>query len=109
MKEIIKYFGVDHQRRKFAEENLELQEAIIEYQNACKRMDGMPAEYAEGYLAGYKRHLIEEIADNIVLIGEFIKYFDIPMNIVEEVGRFKIKRTHNRIREEQLNGKRTTR
>lgn len=109
MKEIIKYFGVDHQRRKFAEENLELQEAIIEYQNACRKMDGMPAEYANRYLAGYRMHLIEEIADNIVLIGEFIRYFELPMDRIEEVGKFKIKRTHNRIREEQLNGKIITR
>ena len=50
MREIIEYFGVDHQRRKFAEENLELQEAIIAYQNACRVVDGMPASYAEQYL-----------------------------------------------------------
>jgi hypothetical protein len=63
MKKIITHFGVDHQRRKFAEENLELQEAIIEYQNACRRMDGEPAEYAERYLLGYRMHMIEEIAE----------------------------------------------
>lgn len=109
MKDIINYFGVDHQRRKFAEENLELQEAIIEYQNACRAVDGMPASYAEQYLEGYRTHLIEELADNIVLIGEFIRYFNIPMNRIEEVGKFKIKRTNNKIREEKLNEKRTTR
>ena len=109
MREIIEYFGVDHQRRKFAEENLELQEAIIEYQNACRMMDGMPASYAEQYLKRHRDHLIEELADNIVMLGEFIKYFNIPTKRIEEVGKFKIKRTHNRIREEKLNGKRTTR
>lgn len=109
MKDIINYFGVDHQRRKFAEENLELQEAIIEYQNACRDVNGMPASYAEQYLEQYKTHLIEELADNIVLIGEFIRYFDIPIDIIEEVGKFKIKRTHNKIREEKLNGKSITR
>lgn len=108
MREIIEYFGVDHQRRKFAEENLELQEAIIAYQNACRVVDGMPASYAEQYLKGYRNHLIEELADNIVMLGEFIRFFNIPMNRIEEVGKFKIKRTHNRIREEQLNGKNTT-
>lgn len=109
MKGIIEYFGVDHQRRKFAEENLELQEAIIEYQNACRMMDGMPASYAEQYLEGYRTHLIEELADNIVMIGEFIRYFNIPINRIEEVGKFKIKRTNNKIREEKLNGKSITR
>lgn len=105
MREIIEYFGVDHQRRKFAEENLELQEAIIEYQNACRMMEGMPASYAEQYLKRHRDHLIEELADNIVMLGEFIRYFNIPTKRIEEVGKFKIKRTHNRIREEKLNEK----
>jgi hypothetical protein len=101
MKEIITYFGVDHQRRKFAEENLELQEAIIEYQNACRSMDGMPAEYADRYLLRYRMHLIEEMADNFVLLGEFMKYFCITNEDIEEVAKFKIARTHNKIEEEK--------
>lgn len=102
MKEIITYFGVDHQRRKFAEENLELQEAIIEYQNACRKMDGMPAEYANRYLEGYRKHLIEEMADNFVLLGEFMKYFCITEEDIEEVAKFKIARTHLKIEEEKI-------
>ena len=101
MKEIITYFGVDHQRRKFAEENLELQEAIIEYQNACRQMDGMPAEYADRYLLAYRMHLIEEMADNFVLLGEFMKYFCITNEDIEEVAKFKIARTHKKIEEEK--------
>lgn len=101
MKEIITYFGVDHQRRKFAEENLELQEAIIEYQDACRRVEGMPAAYVDGYLLEYRMHLIEEIADNFVLLGEFMKYFCITHDDIEEVAKFKIARTHKKIEAEK--------
>ena len=102
MKKIINHFGVDHQRRKFAEENLELQEAIIEYQNACSMMEGMPAGYAESYLMDYRRHLIEELADNFVMLGEFMAYFGITNSDIEPVARYKIKRTHNLIEEEKM-------
>ena len=101
MKEIIEYFGVDHQRRKFAEENLELQEAIIEYQNACRKMEGMPADYADKYLLGYRMHLIEEMADNFVLLGEFMKYFCITNKDIEKIAKYKIARTHRKIETEK--------
>lgn len=103
MKSIIEYYGVDHQRRKFAEENLELQEAIIEYQSACRKVDGMPAEYAEEYLEGYRKHLVEELTDNFVLLGEFMAYFNITNEDIEPVGKFKINRTHRKIEEEKIN------
>lgn len=102
MKKIITHFGVDHQRRKFAEENLELQEAIIEYQNACRRMDGEPAEYAERYLLGYRMHMIEELADNFVMLGEFMAFFGITNSDIEPIAKYKIKRTHNLIEEEKM-------
>jgi hypothetical protein len=101
MKEIITYYGVDHQRRKFAEENLELQEAIIEYQNACRKMEGESSEYADRYLLGYRMHLIEEMADNFVLLGEFMKYFCITNEDIEKIARFKIARTHRKMEEEK--------
>lgn len=101
MKEIITYFGVDNQRRKFAEENLELQEAIIEYQNACRKVEGKPPEYADRYLLGYRMHLIEEMADNFVLLGEFMKYFCITNKDIEKFAKFKIARTHRKIEEEK--------
>lgn len=101
MKEIVKHYGVDHQRRKFAEENLELQEAIIEYQNARRQMDGMSSTYAEQYLKGYRYHLIEELADNLLLIGEFVDYFDIDTDELEDMTNYKYKRTKRRMKDDK--------
>lgn len=102
MKEIIRHYGLNNQRRKFAEENLELQDAIIEYQNAKKQMHGMSSTYAEQYLKGYKYHLMEELADNLLLLGEFIEYFDIDTDELEEMAIYKYKRTKRRMQDETV-------
>lgn len=101
MKEIVEHYGVSNQQRKFAEENLELQEAIIDYQHAYRRMDGMPASYAEQYLKGYKYHLMEELADNLLLIGEFVDYFDIDTDELEDMTNYKYKRTKRRMKDDK--------
>ena len=44
-------------------------------------MDGEPAEYAERYLLGYRMHMIEELADNFVMLGEFMAFFGINSDI----------------------------
>lgn len=101
MREIINHYGVPKQRRKFAEENLELQEAIMEYQTAIKSVEGMAPEYARSYLKKYRDHLVEELADNFVMLGEFMEYFYISNKEIERVARFKIARTHSKIEEEK--------
>ena len=97
MKRIITHYGVDHQRRKFAEENLELQEAIMEYQRVSRNVEGLNDERALLLLTDYRLHLIEELADNFVLLGEFMQYFNISHKEIEDMARFKIKRTHIRM------------
>lgn len=94
MRKIIQHFGIDHQRRKFAEENLELQEAIMDYQLACRNMEGMNDEYARVYVYNYRQHLIEELADNFVLLGQFMSIANITNKEIEEVAKLKIERTH---------------
>ena len=69
---IIKTFGVKNQLRKFAEENYELIEAIHEGDNT---------------------HIAEEIADNLLMISEFIEYFHIEKEELENIVDYKINRT----------------
>lgn len=100
MKKIIEHFGIDNQKRKFAEENLELQEAILEYQIACRNAEGMAPDYVEEYLKTYRMHVIEELADNFVILGEFMEWFKIKDYEIEGAARYKIGRTHHEIEKE---------
>ena len=70
--EIIKTFGVKPQLRKFAEENYELIEAIHE---------------------GDILHIKEEIADNLLMLNEFITFFHIDENELYDIVTYKQKRT----------------
>ena len=101
MKKIIEHYGLDRQKRKFAEENLELQEAMIEYVAECKKLEGAPAEYVEQTLAPLRQHLISELADNFVMLGEFLEWFGIKNYEVEGAMRYKIGRTHAEIEKEK--------
>jgi len=101
MKKIIEYHGLDNQRRKFAEENLELQEAMITYVTASRNMEGAPAEYVEKELAPLRQNLICEIADNFVLLGQFMEWFGIKNYEVEGAAKYKIGRTHAEIEKDK--------
>lgn len=101
MKKIIEHFGLDHQRRKFNEENLELQDAILEYQNTLRSLEGAPQEYVEQTMAPVRQKLILELADNFVLLGQFLEAFGIKRYEVEGAMRFKIGRTHDEIEKEK--------
>lgn len=78
---IINKFGIENQLKKFNEENYELQEAIIQYEKGC----------------GTYKHVVEEIVDNLVLLKQFILFYGIPKEMIEEGMKFKIDRTIERI------------
>lgn len=101
MKKIIEHFGLDNQRRKFNEENLELQDVILEYQMALKSVEGAPQEYVDQTIAPIRQRLILELADNFVLLGQFLEAFGIKKYEVEGAMRFKIGRTHDEIEKEK--------
>jgi hypothetical protein len=101
MKKIIEHFGIDNQRRKFNEENLELQDAILEYQNALKGLEGASPECVEKTMEPLRQNLILELADNFVLLGQFIEAFGIKSYEVEGAMIFKIGRTHAEIEKEK--------
>jgi hypothetical protein len=46
--------------------------------------------------------MIEELADNFVMLGEFMAFFGITNSYIEPIARYKIKRTLNLIEEEKM-------
>ena len=90
---IIKHYGVNAQQRQFNEETLELQEAIIEYENSgC---------YDEEDSVEFVNHIAEEIADVLNLIEQFMYYYDIDFDKeVLEIKHQKVARQLERIQNE---------
>lgn len=93
---IIRFFGLSNQKRKFMEEAMELFEAITEYQMKCRELEGRPPAIVDDELETYRIHIIEELADNFVLLGQFIDWFNIDKELVTEMGDKKIERTLER-------------
>lgn len=77
--EIINYYGLKNQIRKFNEESYELIEALFEND---------------------KDHIIEEIADCLVLINQFKAYYEIKDKDIQKVYDYKLARQERRIADE---------
>ena len=89
---IISHYGVNAQQRKLAEEVFELQEAIIEYENSgC---------YDEEDSVEFINHIAEEIADVMIMLGQFVYYYDINERNINKIADYKIKRQLERIKNE---------
>lgn len=91
---IIETFGVNHQKRKFAEESFEFIEAVTEYESDIRWED-----YDSREVACDKAAITEELADCMVLLRQFIVYFKIPEEEVEKMIDYKINRTLERMSE----------
>lgn len=77
--EIIARNGLAKQKRKFVEECYELMEAITEMQIAPSRKN--------------VEHIVEEMADCMVVWRQFVGYYGIDINEVIDVARKKAERT----------------
>lgn len=92
LSEIINHFGLNNQKRKFAEESFEFIEAVTGYE------DGLEWEKFDHRLnACNKAAITEELADCMVLLRQFVCFFQIPEEEVEKMIEFKINRTLERI------------
>lgn len=89
---IIEHFGIRNQMKKLNEECYELIEAIANYQD----IEPFTTEDTN-FKAIFKNHVIEEIADCLVLINQFIEYYKIDNNDVAKIMQEKINRTLDRI------------
>lgn len=92
--EIINEFGVNNQQRKLQEEIFELQEAITI--NEISEIKGYEIDGEEN---NYKRLILEEMADVMVILNQFIAYYEIPHKELRNMCKKKINRTLKRIKE----------
>ena len=93
---IINHYGVNDQQRQLAEEVFELQEAITIYELKNSVQYEMPLTE----LLATKEHLTEECADVIVMLLQFMLYYDIDTDELNKMIDQKIKRQLERIKNE---------
>lgn len=88
---IIKHYGPKHQQKKLAEENYELQEAIttveLREQNHLREINWYEEEI-----------LIDEISDNLVLLMEYIQYYNLPIDKINKRIEYKLDRQDRRMK-----------
>lgn len=82
--EIINHYGINHQQRKLNEEVFELQEAIFDYENITLMS---------------KKHIIEELADVLVLLEQIKIYYELDNDDINSVMEHKINRTLKRLKD----------
>ena len=84
---IINHYGINNQKRKLEEEVFELQEAIT----ICELKNSVQYEIPLTELIETKEHLTEECADVIVMLLQFILYYDIDTDELNKMIDQKIK------------------
>jgi len=89
---IINHYGIKPQLKYFQSEVFELNEAIINYENA-KTIFGKRSTLGT-------QHIAEEIADVVVMVKQLQYYYDINDSQVEEVIYEKVDRQMGRIKNE---------
>lgn len=77
---IINYYGLENQLRNFSQENFELIEIIL----ACNY------DSESKYCSNYDEYLSEEIADNLILLSQFIMYYDLDFEKITDIYKEKI-------------------
>ena len=85
---IINHYGVKEQLKYIHSEYYELDEAILS------------AECYKEMTLGDKIHITEEIADVLVMLEQFRLYYNISIESVKEIAKYKINRQLERINEE---------
>lgn len=93
LKTIMDHFGINNQLRKFNEECFELIEAIVQSEYPALVKDKKPDDLKRIE----KAHIAEEIADCMVLLNQFMNYYDIGSLRIQRLFEEKIFRTIHRI------------
>lgn len=92
---IFTYYGYKHQLKKLKEEQKEVIQAIKWYELVDK------VESNRELVNSFKEGVAEEIADCMVLLGQFMTAYGINKEYVKEVMQFKIDRTINEMGHER--------
>lgn len=95
---IINTYGVMHQLKYFQSEVFELNEAIIRKEYLPNEKDVDPEIFAMNMeIEQAKEHVTEEIADVMVMLNQFMLYYNISNGEVLDVMQYKINRQLERI------------
>lgn len=87
--QIIQHYEINNQQRKFVEECYELIEAILHYENS--------RYFNDEYGVDDNKHIVEEIADVMVMLKQFQYYYDIQDSEIEKIMLEKIQRQLGRM------------
>lgn len=93
---IINHYEVDNQLKKLNEEVFELIEAIRDYEE-----DYIKVDCVEDYVQYAKEHVEEEFADVLVLLNQFLEYYDLNKENIKKIMLQKINRQLERMKEEK--------
>jgi NTP pyrophosphatase (non-canonical NTP hydrolase) len=93
IKEIINHYGIMKQLKYLHTEYFELDQAIIDYEN-LKDFNISDKKYL-------KNHIKEEVADVLLMIDQFITYYDLDFDEISEIMEYKMNRQLERIASEQ--------
>lgn len=93
---IIRRYGINNQLRKFNEEALELEEAIITHE--LKKSVEYEIPLTE--IIGTKEHITEELADCMVMLEQFKLYYGITSEEITKIFWSKVDRQLDRIDKE---------
>ncbi len=96
---IIEFYGVLPQLKYFQSEVFELNEAIIEYEDR-KNISDFNLNMFKATAMPVKQHIIEEIADVMVMLMQFKEYYHMDGNDIMKIMREKIDRQLGRIENE---------
>lgn len=94
LEKIINHYGVNHQLKYFQGEVFELTESIFQYEEQKRVCEQCCNEL---HIEKEKQHITEEIADVLVMLEQFIHYYDINPIDIEIIKEFKINRQLERI------------
>lgn len=91
--DIIEHFGYRAQMKKLAEECYEFLEAVDNHEDICAMKHGEK----DGDTILSRTFVVEEMADILILLTEFIAKYDIKQDELNEFMDYKLERTHERI------------
>lgn len=96
--QIISFYEIDNQKRKFLEESGELLEAITIHE----LNKSVEYEVPLTEIIGTKEHIAEELSDCFVMLKQFQYYYEIPDEEIERIMKYKIDRQLKRIEKENI-------
>lgn len=83
---IINHYGINNQLKQFNEESYELIEAILNH------------EWLKEKGLEDINHVVEEIADVLVMVSQFVEYYQIEEEMLDWYMNYKVKRQLDRMK-----------